>query len=200
MNEILNIDISKQDHNDLISFCKLNEISDIDGFIKLCFRKGLMIEKYGLLNQGNLPDIIERELEKEVIKEVIVEKEVFIEKPVIDNEKVEELQNEIYILKSENSNLKNSIKLLEEKIKKQELIEESLRKHFKEKTIKYDEILDRLKQKIASLEIYNSNHKLEKKSLSLTSRTSMTNFTTKARELRQSIDNKLSKNYVLNVT
>ena len=109
-------------------------------------------------------------------------------------------ENEIYILKSENSNLKNSIKLLEEKIKKQELIEESLRKHFKEKTIKYDEILDRLKQKIASLEIYNSNHKLEKKSLSLTSRTSMTNFTTKARELRQSIDNKLSKNYFSNVT
>lgn len=109
-------------------------------------------------------------------------------------------ENEIYILKSENSNLKNSIKLLEEKIKKQELIEESLRKHFKEKTIKYDEILDRLKQKIASLEIYNSNHKLEKKSLSLTSRTSMTNFTTKAKELRQSIDNKLSKNYVSNVT
>jgi hypothetical protein len=55
------IDISKQDHNDLISFCELNEISDIDGFIKLCFRKGLMIEKYGLLNQGSLPDIIERE-------------------------------------------------------------------------------------------------------------------------------------------
>ena len=109
-------------------------------------------------------------------------------------------ENEIYILKSENSNLKNSIKLLEEKIKKQELIEVSLRKHFKEKTIKYDEILDRLKQKIASLEIYNSNHKLEKKSLSLTSRTSMTNFTTKARELRQSIDNKLSKNYFSNVT
>jgi hypothetical protein len=102
----LTIDISKQDHNDLISFCKLNEISDIDGFIKLCFRKGLMIEKYGLLNQGNLPDIIERELEKEVIKEVIVEKEIIVEKPVIDNEKVEELQNEIYILKGKLENQK----------------------------------------------------------------------------------------------
>jgi len=37
------------------------------------------------LNQGNLPDIIEREFEKEVIVE--------------DNSKIEELQNEIYILK-----------------------------------------------------------------------------------------------------
>ena len=81
----LTIDISKQDHNDLVSFCKLNEITDVDGFVKLCFRKGLMIEKYGLLNQGNLPDIIEREFEKEVIVE--------------DNSKIEELQNEIYILK-----------------------------------------------------------------------------------------------------
>ena len=85
MNQILNIDISKQDHNDLVSFCKLNEITDVDGFVKLCFRKGMMIEKYGLLNQGKLPDIIEREFEKEVIVE--------------DNSKIEELQNEIYILK-----------------------------------------------------------------------------------------------------
>jgi len=103
---LLTIDISKQDHNDLISFCQLNKIGDIDGFVKLCFRKGLMIEKYGLLNQGNLPDIIERETEKEIIKEVIVEKEVFIEKPVIDNTKIDELQNEIYILKGKLENQK----------------------------------------------------------------------------------------------
>jgi hypothetical protein len=109
-------------------------------------------------------------------------------------------ENEIYILKSENSNLKNTIKSLEEKIKNQELIEENLRKHFREKMIKYEEINDRLKQRNASLEIYNSNHKLEKKSLSLTCRTNMTNFTTKARELRQTIDNKFSKKFTSNVT
>ena len=102
----LTIDISKQDHNDLISFCQLNKIDDIDGFVKLCFRKGLMIEKYGLLNQGNLPDIIERETEKEVIKEVIIEKEVIVEKPVVDNTKIDELQNEIYILKGKLDNQK----------------------------------------------------------------------------------------------
>ena len=79
------IDISRQDHKDLISFCELNEITDIDGFVKLCFRKGYYIERYGLLNQGQLPEVIEREFEKEVIVE--------------DNSKIEELQNEIYILK-----------------------------------------------------------------------------------------------------
>jgi predicted nucleic acid-binding Zn-ribbon protein len=59
-----------------------------------------------LLNQGNLPDVIDREFEKEVIKEVIVEKEVFIEKPVVDNTKIDELQNEIYILKGKLENQK----------------------------------------------------------------------------------------------
>ena len=79
------IDISRQDHKDLISFCELNEIIDIDGFVKLCFRKGYYIERYGLLNQGQLPEIIEREFEKQVVVE--------------DSSKIEELQNEIYILK-----------------------------------------------------------------------------------------------------
>ena len=105
-NDSLIINLSKQDHKDLLEFCRLNDITDTDGFVKLCFRKGYYIERYGLLNQGNLPDVIERELEKEVIKEVIVEKEIIIEKPVIDNEKVEELQNEIYILKGKLDNQK----------------------------------------------------------------------------------------------
>jgi hypothetical protein len=86
------IDISKQDHKDLLDFCHLNEITEIDGFVKLCFRKGLMIEKYGLLNQGQLPEIIERELEKEIVIE--------------DNSKIDELQNEIYVLKGKLENQK----------------------------------------------------------------------------------------------
>jgi len=91
-NNSLTIDISKQDYNDLISFCKLNGIELIDDFVKLCFRKGLLIEKYGLLNQGQLPEIIEREIEKEVVIE--------------DNTKIEELQNEVYVLKGKLENQK----------------------------------------------------------------------------------------------
>lgn len=91
-NNLLTIDISKQDHKDLLEFCRLNDITDTDGFVQLCFRKGLMIEKYGLLNQGQLPEIIEREFEKEVLVE--------------DTSKIEELQNEIYILKGKIENQK----------------------------------------------------------------------------------------------
>ena len=89
---LLTIDISKQDHKDLISFCELNEITNIDGFVQLCFRKGYYIERYGLLNQGQLPEVIDREFEKEVIVE--------------DNTKIEELQNEIYVLKGKLENQK----------------------------------------------------------------------------------------------
>lgn len=88
----LTINLSNQDQNDLISFCKLNQIDLIEDFVKLCFRKGYYIEKYGLLNQGQLPDVIDREFEKEVMVE--------------DNSKVEELQNEIYILKEKLENQK----------------------------------------------------------------------------------------------
>jgi hypothetical protein len=89
---LLTIDISKQDHKDLISFCELNEITDIDGFVMLCFRKGYYIERYGLLNQGQLPEVIDREFEKEIVVE--------------DNSKIEELQNEIYVLKGKLENQK----------------------------------------------------------------------------------------------
>ena len=86
MNNKLEIDISKEDHKDLISFCELNEITNTGGFIQLCFRKGFMIEKYGLLNQGQLPEVIDREFEKEVIVE--------------DESKIQELQREVENLKA----------------------------------------------------------------------------------------------------
>jgi len=86
MNNKLEIDISKEDHKDLISFCELNEITNTGGFIQLCFRKGFMIEKYGLLNQGQLPEVIDREFEKEVIVE--------------DESKIQELQKEVENLKA----------------------------------------------------------------------------------------------------
>ena len=88
----LTIDINKSDSSDIQSFCDLNEITDMNGFIMLCLRKGFYIEKYGLLNQGQLPDVIDREFEKQVVVE--------------DSSKIEELQNEIYVLKGKLENQK----------------------------------------------------------------------------------------------
>jgi hypothetical protein len=91
-NDLLIINLSKQDHKDLQDFCKLNGIDLVEDFVKLCFRKGYYIEKYGLLNQGNLPDVIEREFEREI--------------KVEDTSKIEELENQIYILKGKLENQK----------------------------------------------------------------------------------------------
>jgi hypothetical protein len=86
------IEINKSDSFDIQSFCDANEITDINGFMMLCFRKGFFIEKYGMLNQGELPEVIDREFEKEV--------------KVEDTSKIEELQNEIYVLKGKLENQK----------------------------------------------------------------------------------------------
>ena len=88
----LTIELTKQDVDDINSFCKLNEIKDQNGYLTLCLKKGHFIEKYGLLNQGQLPEVIDREFEKEVVVE--------------DSSKIEELQNEIYVLKGKLENQK----------------------------------------------------------------------------------------------
>ena len=89
---LLTIEISKLDSEDINLFCKSNEINDVNGFVTLCLRKGYYIEKYGLLNQGSLPDVIEREFEREI--------------KVEDTAKIEELENQIYILKGKLENQK----------------------------------------------------------------------------------------------
>jgi hypothetical protein len=89
---LLTIELSRLDSEDINLFCKSNEITDVNGFVNLCLRKGYYIEKYGLLNQGTLPDVIEREFEREI--------------KIEDTSKIEELQNEIYVLKGKLENQK----------------------------------------------------------------------------------------------
>ena len=89
---LLTIELSRLDSEDINLFCKSNEITDVNGFVTLCLRKGYYIEKYGLLNQGTLPDVIEREFEREV--------------KIEDTSKIEELQNEINELKGKLENQK----------------------------------------------------------------------------------------------
>jgi predicted RNase H-like nuclease (RuvC/YqgF family) len=72
------------------SFCKLNNIDDIDSFIKNVFQEGFNIKKYGLLgktlNEGekNLKTggIEEKRVEIEVIREIRVEVPVEVIKEV----------------------------------------------------------------------------------------------------------------------
>lgn len=68
---------------DILNYCKVNNIEDVQSFINKCFKQGFDIKKYGLLDGSSNDNVIEVikevivEIEKpiEVIKEVIIEKE-----------------------------------------------------------------------------------------------------------------------------
>ena len=68
----LMINLDPNEIKDIELFCKLNEFTDVEEFVKECFNKGYQIEKYGLLTIDG-QTVIEKEVIKEVIKEIPVE-------------------------------------------------------------------------------------------------------------------------------
>jgi hypothetical protein len=78
----LNLNLNEQ--KDLMGYCDLNKL-DPNETIKKCYLNGFMIEKYGLL--GASGEVIEKIVEKEVIKYVEVPKEVI--KEVVRTEYIE---------------------------------------------------------------------------------------------------------------
>jgi hypothetical protein len=46
--------------NEVLEYCKLNNIESVDNFIESCFKQGFDIKKYGFLPQNNItvPDQI----------------------------------------------------------------------------------------------------------------------------------------------
>lgn len=90
--------LPKQQISNVRSYCDLNNIEDIDGFILQCFIDGYNIKKYGLIGDITDSKIIEKEVEKiiEVVKEVEVPveviKEVRVEVPI---EKIVEVIKEV---------------------------------------------------------------------------------------------------------
>ena len=116
--EIINKKILKA----VSAYCKLNNIEDVDDFIKKCFQSGFNIEKYGLLGKTLNED--EKDLktgivgEKQVIKEVIVEK--IVEVPVEVIKEVEKVVTKIEYIsdKKIENNLNKTITKKDEEISK----------------------------------------------------------------------------------
>ena len=75
-------------------YCKLNNIEDVDKFITKCYTEGFNIKKYGMLGDDKEPNIIEKEVVKEieVIKEIIKEVVKYVETPVEIIKEVEVIQ------------------------------------------------------------------------------------------------------------
>ena len=128
---------NKKTIKSLTEYCELNNIEDIDGFIKKCFDSGFSIEKYGLLGETLNED--EKDLktdvveEKQLIKEVIVEKrveipvevikEIVVEKEVIKEVPVEKIVT-VYDRSGENELGEKITKLKEEMSKKDKELDE----------------------------------------------------------------------------
>lgn len=75
--------------NDISDYCRLNNIGDVDLFINQCLKQGFDVKKYGLLGVNN----------DEVIKEVIVEKEVEkIVEVIKEVEKIVEIPIEVKVI------------------------------------------------------------------------------------------------------
>ena len=95
---------NKETLSSVESFCKLNNIDDIDSFIKNVFQEGFNIKKYGLLektlNEGEKhlkPSVIEeKRVEIEVIREIRVEIPVEVIREV---EKIVEVIKEVTVEK-----------------------------------------------------------------------------------------------------
>ena len=125
------------------AYCKLNNIEDVDDFIKKCFQSGFNIEKYGLLGKTLNED--EKDLktgivgEKQVIKEVIVEK--IVEVPVEVIKEVEKVVTKIEYIsdKTTEDELGGIIAKLKNEMSKKDLeldeLNEAAKKSFKEMSL-----------------------------------------------------------------
>ena len=130
MKDWLMLNVNSKYENDILQYCKVNNIEDVSLFVTQCFKQGFDIKRYGFLgnslNEGEKHLITEVIVEKrieipvEVIKEVIVEREVIKEVPIeiIKEVPVEKVVTKIeYISDKESENeLLFKIQQLEETI------------------------------------------------------------------------------------
>ena len=154
-------------------YCKLNNIEDVDKFITKCYTEGFNIKKYGLLGDDKEPNVIEKEVVKEieVIKEIIKEvpveviKEVvkYVEAPVeiikevevvkyVDREVIKEVPVEIIKEKIVNVIQEVQVEKPNDKIK---LLQETLQKLRKELTEKNSRIteLEEINKRLESIKV-----------------------------------------------
>jgi hypothetical protein len=137
--------LSNSEHKELVSYCNLNNLL-INDIITKSFKTGFNIERYGLLNVSQaaqekivekevikyveIPKEIEKEVvrieyvDREVIKEVPVEKIIDKQAGIIDNSKLEALQNTLVKIRKDNIEKDLKIKELEKKIEQMQKLNE----------------------------------------------------------------------------
>jgi chromosome segregation ATPase len=169
---------NKETLSSVESFCKLNNIDDVDSFIKNVFQEGFNIKKYGLLgktlNEGEkhlkTGIVGEKQVEIEVIREIRVEvpvevikevekivevvKEVPVDRVVekiiytTDDIQINELGGKIAKLEQERQIFSTKIANLEEERQIFSTKTEEMENNFQNEISKKDKELDDLRQKL----------------------------------------------------
>ena len=175
------------------AYCSVNNIENVDDFVYKCFKQGFDIEKYGFL--GKTHNEGEKHLktggieEKQVIKEVIVEKRVEVPVEVIKEIPVEKvviqevikevpidrvIEKEIYITDDTQVNeLLLKIQQLEQEISTKTTEIDTIRQEFSTKTQEMEnnfqntdnDKLQMLQQTIANLNVEIRDLKIKNKEL-----------------------------------
>jgi len=150
MRKSLTINLNPNDFNDFVRFCEMNGYDENKKSVQ-CFIKGYNLEKYGSLSDPE-PQIIEKEvvkeiviekpIEKEIIKEIVVEKPIEIIKEVekLDNNKINKLYKKIIELENQNKTLSSR----EENYQDKNLEIEKLKKTLLDR----DDQISKLKRKL----------------------------------------------------
>jgi len=163
------------------TYCKVNDIKDIDDFIYRCVKQGFDIKKYGLL--GNSLNDGEKDLKTNGVQEKWVEKEVIVEKRVeIPVEVIKEIEKIVEV----------PVEVIKEVIVEKEIIKEvpvekvvTKIEYISDKTSenelmsKLDEITKDYEQKI-----FHLNEDLEEERQI---------FSTKTTEMENNFQNEMSK-------
>ena len=135
---------NKETLNSVESFCKLNNIDDIDSFIKNIFQEGFNIKKYGLL--GKTLNDGEKDLKTGGIEEKRVEieviREIRVEVPVEVIKEVEKIVTKIEYISDKNSETELLLKIqqLEEEISTKTTEIGTIRQEFSTKTQEMENI------------------------------------------------------------
>jgi len=184
------LNVNSKYENDILQYCKINNIEDVSMFVTQCFKQGFDIKKYGFLgnslNEGEkhlkTEVIVEKRIEipVEVIKEVEVPVEIkvieYVDREVVKEVPVEKIVTKIEYIsdkKSENE-LLLKIQELEQTIfhlngdlesERQEFSTktEEMLKIFQDKTSNKDENTDNSKQKMLESTLQNLRKELSQK-------------------------------------
>ena len=128
-------------------YCKLNNIEDVDKFVVKCYTEGFNIQKYGLMGNDTQPNVIEKEVIKEVPVEIIKEVVKYVDREVIKEVPVE-------IIKEKVLNVIQEVPV-EKPNDKTKLLQETLQKLRKELTDKNSRIkeLEEINKQLESIKI-----------------------------------------------